>query len=124
VRANEALARRPKPPPPACPTCGTPPLTAQGFPDLNIAPVRRWWCPEHRDQAAPGDLDPPSSGIRADMTPIPSDAEVERDSRADARRAEEDRQRREERALRAREAREVARLRDEQRERELFGGRT
>lgn len=109
--ANEQLARRPRPPLPRCPICNVTPTTAEGFPDpMAAAGVKRWHCEEHRDQAAPGDLDPPPSGIGLDMRFIPDPDEVERGRHEDERRAERDRQRRADREAEA-EATRVARER-------------
>jgi hypothetical protein len=120
---NAAAAAVAVPPPfPRCPACNRYPTDSLGFPDWNIPPVKRWWCEEHRDQAEPGDLGPPPSGIRLDMTPIPDPAEVEREQRRDERLAEQQRERNEERTLRAREAAEVQRVFDEQIKAGLFGG--
>ena len=74
-RRDLARARRGDPPPPPSRRAAGPPRDAQGrawqgcgdpecaaVPTESGAPVpvaaRRWWCPVHRDQAAPGDLDP------------------------------------------------------------------
>jgi hypothetical protein len=122
LRANEEIARRPRPPLPACAVCGINPTGAGGMP-AEVPRVRRWHCPEHEHLAQAGDMDPPTLPISPHFQ-FADPAEVERERRAHARRAEEDRQRREERALRACEAREVERLPEEQVERELFGGRT
>ena len=102
--ANEALARRPKPPAPTCPACGEPPLTAQGMPDANAPPVQRWHCPQHVHLAQAGDMDPPPLPIDPFFRLIDPD-EVAREQRQDELRAEQDRQRRE---LREHEAAERA----------------
>jgi hypothetical protein len=95
VAANEELARRPAPPPPTCPACGRHPTDSAGMPDLNIPPVRQWWCEEHRGRAPVEDLGLPPSGIGLDMRYIDPD-EVARERRADELREEANRQRREE----------------------------
>jgi hypothetical protein len=44
------------------PDCNTVPMSELGVPI--VATVRRWFCPAHRDQAQPGDMEPRGSGIR------------------------------------------------------------
>jgi hypothetical protein len=89
-----AAARRDDPPPPPSLQVG-PPRDPQGFASMGCAAegcrtfpvdelgkpvpvrVRKWWCPEHRHLAAPGDLDPwqgpglrygPGGGIELALT--------------------------------------------------------
>ena len=72
------------------PSCDAMPLNEVGAPVA--ANVRRWWCEQHRDQAAAGDMEPPGSGVRisesGSLIPI-DDHEGDRDAaRAESRRAE------------------------------------
>jgi hypothetical protein len=71
------------------PICGTPPIGPGGFPDPQAgAGIQTVALPGARAPSESSDLDAPPSGIRADMSPIHDPAEVERERRADARRAE------------------------------------
>jgi hypothetical protein len=122
VAANRAL--RP-PPPQRCAVCNALPLTAEGYPDLNVRRVRRWHCERHLGEAQPGDMDPPQPPLGRHFQEFDPDeiARVEaEDARRDAELAERDRQRREERELWRLEAEAVAERRAEQERRELFGG--
>jgi hypothetical protein len=85
------------------PGCGAVSSGRGGLPE----PVadRRWWCVEHRDQAAPGDLDPiaPRYIISPTGRPVAVGEERERFVREETRRLEEEAER-----TRQREAEEAA----------------
>ena len=106
-----------------CAICGAAPLTATGLPDPNLAVVRRWHCPAHEHLAEDGDFDPLPSGIALDMRQLPDPDEVEAEARRDERLQQAQAERDEQRRLRGLERAEVERRREEQSERELFGGR-
>ncbi len=78
VEKNQELARirrwppKPPSPPPAkdriqtCHAEGCEEVSSRPGWGPSPTPVRKWWCPRHRDQAAPGDLDPPKPSVRVD----------------------------------------------------------
>ena len=72
------------------PTCNAVPLNELGAPVAST--VRRWWCEAHRDQARPGDMQPPSSGIRISesgaLVPVDEYEEAREAAKAESRRAE------------------------------------
>ena len=79
--------------------------------------ARCWWCGEHVDQAAPGDMEPRGSGLRLSPAgvPVPDDPdddarERERADREAERRTEQQRERAVDAAelRRSREARDAA----------------
>ena len=90
-----------------CPQCGTYP-TKDGGAWTEVS-VEKWWCPEHRDLAQPGDMEPhqPAYYIGVNGRPIPSEREKARIA-AEIRKRDEplerERQQREEHARREAEA--------------------
>jgi hypothetical protein len=94
----------------AFPSCGAAgctaaPMRASIFYHPN---ARKWWCDQHIDQAEPGDLEPPGSGIKLSPVgvPIPDDpAEDARDRAREESRAAQLKARAETRAVEAAEAR-------------------
>jgi hypothetical protein len=101
-------------------------------PECNAAPVRhgifynpavrRWWCPNHIDQAEPGDLEPRGSGLRLSPAGVPVDDDPAADAADREREASRRAQLEHELEIRAVEAAEAAaskRVRDEASRREL-----
>jgi hypothetical protein len=90
--------------------CNEAPMNEVGCPIATE--VRRWFCPNHRDQAVPGDLEPRGSGIKISEcgTLIPADPDEE----ARAGEAAESRRRQLEDQAAAREH-EAAEIRDGER---------
>ena len=106
---------------PSCadPECNAVPMRLGGF--YNPA-VRRWWCPNHVDQAEPGDLEPRGSGIKLSPSGVP----IPDDPAADAADLDREASRRtqleaeaEIRAIEAAEHRRSREARDEAHQREL-----
>ena len=78
--------------------CQALPMDAAGLP-MSV-PDRRWWCPEHRHLAEPGDDEPPVDvvAIDANFGLVEAPSVVAAMQAQDDRRREEDEQRRRERA--------------------------
>jgi hypothetical protein len=111
---QKELADRPVRPTPTCPACGRYPTDPGGMPSANIAPVRRWWCPEHEHLAEPGDMDAPALPITAGMQLLPDEAEIERERRRDERLQRAQAERNEQRRIRAREKEEARKIHERQ----------
>ncbi len=110
--AQEVARRRHRPRPiPECPVCGRRPTGAGGMP-VAVSPVRRWHCPDHVDQAEPGDMEAPSVPIGPNFGYFDPD-EVAADQRDDERRQRAQLQRLDERRERGEERARVERARQE-----------
>ena len=98
------MARLSPPPPPkwsplqACPACGAIPADESGA--LIESDLEQFWCDEHKDQAAPGDLEkhvPAIIGLDGNLAPVYSERERARIAAWYAQREEEEENERRER---------------------------
>jgi hypothetical protein len=106
-----------------CPVCGCVPVNEVGVP-VPVS-VRRWWCEAHRDQAAPGDLQSYTSGIRLSESGVlvpAEDREWEKIRAEEAIRRQRHERRLAERKLEAERMRREREARDEAFRRELPPG--
>jgi hypothetical protein len=67
----------------ACPACGCVPVD-ENTGVLKPVSVKRWWCEAHRREAAPGDMEPFSSGIRLSDCGVPIPYDEGEQARAEA----------------------------------------
>lgn len=103
--------------------CDAMPLSEVGIPCATTS--RRWFCPAHRDEAEPGDLEPHTSGVRLSpsgaLIPIDPDEEAREAAESESRRRLHD-ERVAGRQVEAAEAAESERLRAAAFRRELGPG--